>query len=198
MQKKVQQRIIIWHSAVFGRLSVKFLLSVSQLNAVRLLWISIELHGITLKLQKFRYAVFQSHLLALGKLVKKECSWCRPSHAARLKSFLPSLGARPVHLMLQFINVIDFSGDSFIRINNNRGAPRLTYSSKPIRSEPWSPSWGQSTRLLASILHYEAASLMRPTKLWAQWTKTLSPSHLLSLPFTVLTKSRMTTQGKKK
>lgn len=103
---------------------MKFLLSVSQLNTVRLLWKSTEMYGITLKLQKFGYAAFQNHLLALGKLLEKECSWCCPSLAARLKSFLPSPGTRPVHLMLRSINGIDFSGDSFIRINNNRGAPR--------------------------------------------------------------------------
>lgn len=59
---------------------MKFLLSDSQLSsAVRLLWKSTEMYGIALKLQKLGYAVFQNHLLALGKLLKKECSWCRPS-----------------------------------------------------------------------------------------------------------------------
>lgn len=42
------------------------------------------------------------------------------------------------------------------------------------------PGCLQSTRLLLGILHYEAWTLMRPTKLGAHWSETFSPSHLLS------------------
>ena len=75
--------------------------------------------------------------------------------------------------------------------NNRQRSPRdpsrepliLMYSSKPVLSGPHHPGRPIGVKapgLLAGILYYEASSLMRPTKLSAQSTKTPSASRYIS------------------